>query len=141
MILVDTNVVSETMRLTPERKVIDWVDEQAIETLYLSAVSLAELLLGIATLPEGRRKAGLGNALTEQTALLFGDRVLSFNAAAAQNYAIAVSRARSAGRAIGVADGQIAAIAMTHDLTVATRDTTPFEAAGLRVVDPWSVRT
>ncbi len=138
MILVDTNIVSETMRPRPAAQVIDWLDAQVFETLYLATVSLAELLYGIAVLPEGRRKVTLGTGLAEQAARLFGDRVLSFDKAAAQTYALVVSRARRAGQAIEVADGQIAAIAMVHGLAIATRDTAPFQAAGLRVIDPWT---
>ena len=138
MILVDTNVVSEAMRLMPEPKVIDWIDSQVIETLYLSTVSLAELLLGVAALPEGRRKHGLAKSLNEQTALLFGERILPFTAEAAHAYAQVVTRTSRIGRPIGLADAQIAAIATVRGFTVATRDTAPFEAAGLRVFNPWT---
>ncbi len=138
MILVDTNVVSETMRTAPEPKVVDWLDSQAAETLYLSTVSLAELLYGIAVLPDGRRKVALGLGLMEKATLLFGERVLPFDVAAARTYATVVSRARQAGRPIGVADGQIAAIAAAHRLAIATRDRAPFEAAGIEVIDPWA---
>ena len=138
MILVDTNVISETMRATPEPRVVDWLDSQAAETLYVSTVSLAELLLGIAILPDGRRKVALGLVLGEQAALLFGDRVLPFDAGAARADAVVVARARRAGRPIGVADGQIAATAAAHDFSVATRDTAPFSAAGVRIIDPWT---
>jgi predicted nucleic acid-binding protein len=138
VILIDTNVVSETMRALPEPRVIEWLDSQAAETLYLSTVSLAELLLGLALLPKGRRKVDLGHALGERIALLFGERVLTFDIAAAETYAEIVGGARLAGWAIGVADGQIAAIAATHHLAVATRDTAPFEAAGVEVIDPWT---
>lgn len=138
MILIDTNVVSETMRGTPEPRVVDWLDAQAAETLYLSTVSLAELLFGIAVLPQGRRKVALGLALVDKAALLFGERILPFDVAAARTYATVMSRARQAGLAIGVADGQIAAIAATHRLMVATRDRAPFEAAGIEIIDPWA---
>lgn len=138
MILVDTNVISETMRSMPEPKVVAWLDAQAAETLYLATVSLAELLFGIAVLPDGRRKVTLGLALVEKAALLFDERVLSFDAAAAKAYATVMTRARKAGRAIGTADGQIAAIAATHRLAIATRDTTPFEAVGIEIIDPWA---
>jgi predicted nucleic acid-binding protein len=138
MILVDTNVVSEMMRQTPDANVVAWLDAQAAETLYLSAVSLAELLLGIAVLPDSRRKVELGLSLGRQAAALFGARVLAFDEAAATAFAAAVSRARAAGRSIGMADGQIAATAAAHRLMVATRDTTPFEAAGLTVINPWN---
>jgi hypothetical protein len=138
MILVDTNVVSEMMRHTPEPRVVEWLDAQAAETLYFSTVSLAELLLGIAMLPDGRRKVEPGLSLAGQAVALFGGRVLPFDLAAARAYAEVVGRARAAGRAIGVADGQIAAIAAANNLTVATRDTGPFTAAGIAVIDPWA---
>jgi len=137
MILVDTNVVSETMRSAPEPKVIVWLDAQAAETLYLSTVSLAELLFGVAVLPEGRRKIALGLDLIQKAALLFGERILPFDVEAAKAYATLMSRAERSGRRIGVADGEIAAIAVTHRFAVATRDTAPFEAAGIDVIDPW----
>jgi predicted nucleic acid-binding protein len=137
MILVDTNVVSEMMRRAPDPKVVAWLDAQVAETLYLSAVSLAELLLGIAVLPDGRRKVELGLSLGGRAAALFGPRVLAFDYAAAKAFAAAVSQARAAGRQIGMADGQIAATAAAHGLMVATRDTTPFEAVGLKVINPW----
>jgi toxin FitB len=140
MILVDTNVVSETMRPTPDPAVIAWLDAQAAESLYLSSVSLAELLLGIAVLPDGRRKIELGSSLLSNAVILFGDRLLPFDVPAAQAYATLVSAARSAGHAIGVADGQIAAIATAKGLAVATRDIGPFEAAGLSVINPWAPR-
>ncbi len=137
MILLDTNVISETMRAVPEPRVIAWLDAQAVETLYLSTISLAELLLGIAVLPDGRRKTQLELGLEDKAAALFGPRLLPFDTAAARAYADIISRARTAGRAIGVADGQIAAIAAACGLIVATRDTAPFEAAGVAVVNPW----
>jgi len=125
------------MRAAPESRVIAWLDAQLADTLYLSTISLAELLLGIAVLPDGKRKAQLGVSLAAGVAALFGHRVLSFDAASATAYAEVVSRARGAGRTIGVADGQIAAIAAVKDLIVATRDVGPFEAAGVPVVNPW----
>jgi toxin FitB len=137
MILVDSNVVSETMRLSPNPKVVAWLDAQLSETLHLSAISLAEVLLGIALMPDGKRKAELGVSLVGQALDLFGPRVLAFDTVAATMYASVISRARAAGRPIGMADGQIAAIAMAHKLSVATRHTAPFEAAGLKVINPW----
>ena len=138
MILLDTNVVSEPMRRMPDRRVIDWLDEQAIETLFLSTISLAELLLGIESLPAGRRRRALATALEQQIIGLFGDRIILFDVAAAEAFAKVVIRARGQGHAISVPDGQIAAIAAVHDLNVATRDKRPFEAAGLVVINPWN---
>lgn len=136
MILLDTNVVSEAMRPSPEPVVRAWLNDQAAEALYLSSVTLAELLFGIACMPFGRRKDALGSSLNDFLAL-FGPRVLPFDAEAARSYALLRARARAAGRAIGTADGYIAAIATAHNLIVATRDTAPFEAAGLTVINPW----
>lgn len=138
MIILDTNVVSEPMRPGGSEAVLAWLDRQAADTLYLTAINLAELLVGIMILPAGKRKRGLDAALTEVVSGLFGSRILPFDQAAAKAYALVVSRARTAGRAIGAADGQIAAIALVHGFTVATRDAAPFEAAGVPVIDPWA---
>ena len=139
MILLDTNVVSEMMRDRPEPRVVAWLNKQIAEDLALSSVSLSEVLLGIAALPDGRRKIALSQSFGAQMATLFGSRILSFDAAAAKAYALLVSQARTLGRAIGRADGEIAAIAMVHGLVVASRDTAPFDAAGLMVVNPWNI--
>jgi hypothetical protein len=138
LILLDTNVVSETMRRIPDPRVVEWLDAQAAETLYLSTVSLGEALFGIASLPDGRRKSELGLAFDARLAVLFADRLLPFDVAAARSYAAIMSRARASGRLLAVADGQIAAIAMVHGFAVASRDIAPFQAAGVAVIDPWT---
>lgn len=139
MIILDTNVVSEPMKADGNRRVRDWLDDQIAETLYLTSISLSELLLGVQVLPDGKRKEGLAAALTELLTELFGSRILSFDQQAATVYAARVSRARASGRAISMADGQIAAIAAVHGFAVATRDTAPFIAAGVPVVNPWEI--
>ncbi len=137
MILLDTNVISEPLRPAGDAGVLTWIDAQAIETLYLCTISLAELGFGIAALPEGRRRDGLLDSLEQRVLPLFEGRVLPFDEPASRAYASLRARARAAGRAIAPADGYIAAIAVAHDLTIATRDTAPFEAAGLKTLDPW----
>lgn len=137
MIVLDTNVVSEPMKPGGSAAVLAWLDRQVADTLYLTATSLAELLAGIQSLPEGKRKAGPDAALTELMAGLFGPRILPFDRKAALAYAPLVGRARAAGRAISVAHGQLAAIAAAHGFTVATRDAAPFLAAGVPVINPW----
>jgi len=117
-----------------------WLDEQIAETLYLTSVSLSELLLGVELLPSGKRKVGLAAALSELLSTLFGTRILPFDQQAATLYASRVSSARAKGQAISMADGQIAAIAAVHGFTVATRDVAPFVAAGVPVVNPWEIR-
>ena len=139
MILLDTNVVSEPLRRAPEPGVAGWLDAQALETLYLSAITVAELRFGVRSLPAGRRRDRLHEDLEERILPMFAGRVLAFDLAASQDYAELMARARSAGRAISVSDGYIAAIAAANAMTVATRDTAPFEAAGLNTVNPWIV--
>lgn len=136
MIVLDTNVVSEAMKAKPSPAVRAWLDEQAAETLYLSSVTLAELLFGIAALPVGRRKNALAQTL-DGLSQLFGDRVLAFDAGAARHYAELAVRARAAGKGFPTPDGYIGAIAAARGFTVATRDAASFRAAGLKVIDPW----
>jgi predicted nucleic acid-binding protein len=138
VIILDTNVVSEPMRPNGDDAVRDWLDRQAVETLYLTATSLSELLVGIAILPEGKRRDGLADGLERLLLGLFGPRILPFDRQAALVSAPLIGRARAAGRAISVADGQIAAIAALHGFAVATRDAAPFTAAGVRVINPWA---
>lgn len=137
MILLDTNVVSEPLRPAPDAGVVAWIDAQALETLFLSAVTVAELRAGVALLPAGKRRTGLHNSLESQVLPLFAGRVLPFDLACTQVYASLMSKARAAGVAIASADGYIAAVALANGLTVATRDTAPFRAAGVPVINPW----
>ncbi|MBI2779559.1 MAG: type II toxin-antitoxin system VapC family toxin [Gammaproteobacteria bacterium] len=137
MIILDTNVISEPMKPNANPAVRAWLDQQAAETLYLTAINLSELLVGIEILPDGKRKEGLGAALAELVARLFGSRILSFDQQAAMAYAPLINRARIGGRIISVADGQIAAIAAVHGFAVATRDTEPFVAVGVTAINPW----
>jgi predicted nucleic acid-binding protein len=138
MILLDTNVVSEPLKASCDKSVLSWIDEQVIETLYLSTISLAELRFGIAVLPEGKRRDTLFSSLEQQVLPLFAGRILLFDEPASQAYATLRARARNAGQAIATADGYIAAIAVAHGFAVATRDTSPFEAVGLKVINPWT---
>lgn len=137
MILLDTNLVSETTKLIPEARVIEWLDNQIAESLYFSAVSLAELHLGIALLPDGRRKRTLRGSVSRIITTLFGSRILAFDEQAALAFSEIMSAAQNAGRRIGFADGQIAAIAQANGMIVATRDEDPFNRAGLTVINPW----
>lgn len=140
MIVLDTNVVSEAMKASPDPAVSAWLDAQAAETLYLSAVSVAEMGFGIAVLPASRRKRALAQAL-EGVMGLFQGRVLAFDAPAAQLYADLAAKARRVGKGLPTADGYIAAIADAQGFSVATRDIGPFQAAGLHVINPWCAST
>jgi toxin FitB len=138
MILLDTNVLSEPLRPQPDRNVLAWLDAQAAESLYLSTVSLAEMLLGIETLPAGKRRKALAASIDEKIIALFGERIVPFDLSAAENYARIVARARKRGHPISVADAQIAAIAASRQFSVASRDVAPFQAAGVPVINPWT---
>jgi len=137
VILIDTNVISELWKVEPYPAVLAWIDAQAVETLYLSAITVAELRFGVATMPEGKRRSIYQDRLEREVLPAFTGRVLPFDLEASQAYAELMARAKSEGKAIGKADGYIAATAAARALTVATRDVAPFQATGLAVINPW----
>jgi len=137
MILLDTNVVSEAMTREPHPRVRAWLDARAPEALFLSSITVAELLFGIGALPEGKRKNTLAAALSDVLDV-FGSRILPFDTKAAQRYVDLAVGARAAGRGFPTPDGYIAAIAAAHGFAVASRDASAFDAAGLTVIDPWT---
>lgn len=139
MIVLDTNVVSEAMRPEPNPDVVGWLNGQASDTLYLSSVTLAELLFGIGALPAGARKDLLAQALDRLLAL-FPSRVLPFDQEAARRYADMAVTARAAGRPLPAADGYLAATAAVHGFAVATRNTQHFVDTGIELINPWQVR-
>ena len=136
MIVLDTNVISEAMKPDPHPSVLAWLNNQAAETLFLSSVTLAELLFGIASLPAGKRKAMLEQALDGLMGL-FKDRLLSFDTDAARCYAELAVMAKSSGRGFPTPDGYIAAISASRGFIVASRDTAPYKAANVTVINPW----
>lgn len=136
MIVLDTNVVSEAMKPVRNPIVQAWLDRQTAETLFLSSVTLAELLFGIRSLPAGRRKNILDETLDGLLAL-FNGRVLPFDTDAARRFAELAVKARAAGKGFPTPDGYIAAIAAARGFIVATRDVSSFRAAGLNVINPW----
>jgi toxin FitB len=140
MFLLDTNVVSELMRAEPAAEVVDWMNAQAAPALFLSAVALAALELGIALLPEGRRRQALRDTLHEDWLAAFEGRVLAFEAADAAVLGPAVARSRQAGVTMEFADAALAAQAIRHGFTLATRNTKDFRACGVALVNPWEAK-
>lgn len=138
MILLDTNVLSELMRPVPEPKVLQWLDSLPASDIWINAVTVAEVQLGIALLPEGKRKkvlADLAEAMFQED---FFDRCLPFDFSAAAEYALIVAIRSRQGRPMSVEDAQIAAIARAGNLTLATRNTKDFSGIDrLSVVNPW----
>ena len=137
MILLDTNVVSEPLRRAPKPCVIAWIDKQPLETLYLSVITVAELRAGVALLPPSWRRAALHENLENRVLPMFAGRVLPFDLACTIAYAELMVTARTPGSRIKAVDACVAAVALSTGLTFATRNIHPFQAAGLRVINPW----
>ena len=140
MILLDTNVISELLRKTPEPKVEAWLAAQDGAEVYLSAVSEAELRLGVAVMPAGRRRDALAGMVDEMLREDFRARILPFDSSAAVAYAAIAADRQAAGRPISQFDCQIAAIACAHGAVVATRNVRDFEGCGIGIIDPWQGR-
>ncbi|MBF0166460.1 MAG: type II toxin-antitoxin system VapC family toxin [Alphaproteobacteria bacterium] len=138
MILLDTNVLSELMRPKPEAAVLHWLAQQSAQSVFTTSITEAEILFGLALLPQGVRRDALTKASQALFAEDFADRVLSFDRAAAQEFADIAAARRQAGRPIAHADAQIAAIARSHKAILATRNLSDFEQCRIEVVDPWA---
>lgn len=137
MIILDTNVVSELMRPEPAPAVLRWMAAQPLAALHVTALTCAEVLLGIELLPEGKRRRQLAEQAEGLFVEDFAGRVLAFDLAAAPAYAAVVGQRGRAGRPIGAVDAMIAAIARAHGASVATRDG-DFAGCGVPVIDPWA---
>ena len=138
MVLLDTNVVSELMLDFPNPAILAWMDDQASRELFVTAVTEAEIRTGVAFLPEGARRRGLLDAVERILGGLFADRVLPFDSAAACAYADIAAARRAAGRPMSQPDCQIAAIALSCGMAVATRNVRDFSETGVGVIDPWA---
>ena len=139
VVLLDTNVISELIRKSPAPVVEEWVAGQPPEDLFFSAVGEAELRYGAAILPAGRRRETLVSDIETMLLDAFEDRVLPFDSEAARAYAEIAAVRRSAGRPVAPADCQIAAIARSRNMAVATRNVRDFEDMGIEIIDPWAV--
>lgn len=138
MIILDTNVVSELMRPTPDGAVARWVADQQATTLYTTSITQAEVLHGILLLPAGKRRAALEAAAEAMFEKDFGGRVLPFGGDAARAYAQIAAHRRRSGRPISNFDAQIAAITRTARAAVATRNVGDYDDCGIKVMNPWN---
>ncbi len=139
-ILLDTNVISELMRSCPEQAVMDWFAQRTHELFYISAITQAEIQLGIALLPAGKRRQMLADAASEMFARDFAGRCLPFDASSTSHYAAIVAARRRSGHGTSTEDALIAAIALTHGYPLATRNTKDFmHIDGLTLYNPWHV--
>ena len=138
-ILLDTNVLSELMRPKPAVEVLDWFEQLPDASFFISAITRAEILLGIALLPKGKRRDGLATSAEQMFAEDFAGRSLAFDEVCAAEYALLVAARTHQGRAISTEDAQIAAIALTHRMPLATRNGKDFsDIVGLAVLNPWA---
>ena len=138
MLVLDTNVASELMRPELAPAVAAWIAERDAKEMFLTAVSEAELLYGIAIMPAGRRRERLEATMNRWLELGFSERILPFDSAAARAYAGIAADRRLAGRPIGEADCQIAAISRSRAAILMTRNVRDFEGSSVDVVDPWA---
>ena len=138
MPVFDTNVLSELMRPAPNTAITSWVAEQTTSTLYLTAVSEAELRYGLAIMPPGRRRDGLAQGLERMLRTGFANRILPFDSSAAYTYAEIAAARRALGRPMPEANCQIAASARSRDIAVVTRNVRDFADTGIGVIDPWT---
>jgi predicted nucleic acid-binding protein len=136
MIVLDTNVLSEAMKPSPEPAVALWIMRERGRDLFTTAVSEAEILYGIAILPNGRRKHDL-EAAARSVLSLFTGRILPFDSLAAREFALIVADRRRLGRPIDNLDAQIAAITRARKMSLATRDIQDFSEIGVTTIDPW----
>jgi hypothetical protein len=137
MIILDTNVISELMQVKPAASVARWTEGLPWNSLCTTAVTQAEILLGVSLLPRGRRRDLLEEGARMMFDEVFSGRVFSFDGDAARAYARIVTARRRAGRPIAQLDAQIAAIASSTGCDLATRNTGDFEGCGVELYDPW----
>lgn len=137
MILVDTNVISETMKVAPSDAVLNWLNGQKSGALYLSAITIGEIEFGLRILPVGSRRTQLKERFERFVSLAFAQRVLAFDDAAARGYGEIMGLRREIGRPMSVPDGQIAAIARVNGLALATRNIRDFADCGIDLIDPF----
>lgn len=137
MIVLDTNILSELMRPIPEPRVVAWLAAQPAASVFVTTVTQAELLYGVAVLPAGRRRVKREGAVAGMLQEDFAGRLLPFDGAAAHAYAAIAAERRLAGRPISQFDAQIAAICRSRAADLATRNTADFEGCGIQVVNPW----
>jgi len=138
MILLDTNILSELMRPVPEVAVERWLADQPAASVFISAITEAELRYGLALLPNGKRRSSLTAVMQDMLAEDFSGRILPFDSAAAVDFAEIAADRRQTGRPISQADAQIAAIARSRGAALATRNVADFEGCGVEVINPWN---
>jgi predicted nucleic acid-binding protein len=137
LIILDTNVISEPLKPRPDAAVLRWLDRQSPATLYVTTISQAELLAGVAALPAGKRRTELRKVVEKELTSLFAHRILPFGERSAEAYAQVVTTANGAGNPIDFADAAIGAIAVEHNFILATRNVGDFKGTSVKLLNPW----
>jgi predicted nucleic acid-binding protein len=137
MLILDTNVLSELLKPSPDGRVVDWLDRQPRQQLFTTVITRAEIQYGIALLPRGARRQKLAEAAQSIFDVDLADHVLGFDSAAADRFAEIAVKRKTAGKPISQFDGMIAAIAATHRASLATRNVRDFESCGIELEHPW----
>lgn len=137
MIILDTNVLSALMRTAPEAVVVEWLDRQPADSVWLSSITVFEARFGLALLPKGRRRGELERAFDRVLTEDLANRVLDFDSMAAATAAQLAADRQKAGRAVDLRDTMIAGIALARRAMIATRNTRHFEGLDVAVVSPW----
>jgi predicted nucleic acid-binding protein len=135
--LVDTNVISEILRTAPDARVAAWSQHQSKDTLFLSVISMGELRKGLTIMPGGARRRQLEKSIEEHLPAWFADRILPVTQSIAERWGALDGRRQLMGRPLNVPDGQIAATALEHGLTVVTRNAKDFQDLGVNILNPW----
>lgn len=137
MIILDTNVLSALMRVDPEAVVVEWLDRQPADSVWLSSITVFETRFGLALLPKGRRRTGLERAFERVLTDDLAKRVLDFDSAAAASASQLAADRQRTGRLVDLRDTLIAGIALARRATIATRNTKHFEGLDVPVINPW----
>ena len=138
MIILDTNIVSELMKPSPDKNLWQWFDTVENAPLFITSITVAELRYGVSVLPKGKRQTQLDREITGMINEQFSERVLDFNRVSAETYGVLMARLKGKGINIGQSDGMIAAIALVYDAQLITRNITDFEHCGLLLVNPFT---
>lgn len=137
MLVLDTNVISAAASLPPNEHIVDWLNRRPSSSLYLTATTAAEMLVGVMLMPAGRRRDALAVRIEQILDVGFRDKILPFDSGAARSYATLVVGRQQTGRTMPLADAQIAAICLVQGAQLATRNTKDFERSGVELINPW----
>lgn len=137
MVILDTNIVAEMMKSSPSPMVVAWLNSQESSALFLTTISIGEIVYGLRVMPSGKRRLQLEQGFERVLAEAFAGRILAFDEEAARHYGEVMGRRKEIGRSLSVPDGQIASIARARGCAIATRNVRDFTECGVEVINPF----